>query len=130
MKPILIQVSPGELLDKITILRIKSARIHDPVKLGNVRKELELLESARRENIAETAEILKLTKELEGVNSDLWGVEDALRECESVRDFSTRFVELARSVYRLNAIRSDIKFRLNEILKSPIREEKEYSGPR
>ena len=127
MRPILIQVSAVELIDKLTILRIKAARIRDAAKLANVRKELEILELARIENIPETAEVAKLTDELSAINAQLWDVEDSLRACEAAGDFSKRFVELARSVYRLNGERSALKTHLNEILKSPIREEKEYS---
>jgi hypothetical protein len=108
-------------------LRIKSARFQDPLKLSNVRNELEILDRARHERIPETPEILNLTDQLAGINGELWDVEDSLRACEANGDFSMRFVELARSVYRLNGIRTDMKKRLNELLDSPIREEKEYS---
>src|SRR5258706_6229920 len=112
MRPILIQISAGELIDKLTILRIKAARIRDPGKLANVKKELELLELARIENIPEIAEVAKLTDELHAVNEKLWDVEDLLRACEASGDFSKRFVELARSVYGLNGARIALKTRL------------------
>src|SRR4051812_48007282 len=105
MRPILIEVSPGELLDKLTILRIKVAKIKDPERLTNVVKELEILERARAECIPETAPLLKLKENLAQINHKLWDVEDSLRECEARQDFSNEFVELARSVYRLNSVR-------------------------
>src|SRR3954467_14931326 len=128
MQPILIPVSPGELLDKLTILRIKAVKISDAARLANVNRELEILERARVESIPETAQLLKLTEELSQTNHELWDVEDSLRECEAEQNFSAHFVHLARSVYRLNTIRTQLKRQVNELLHSSIQEEKQYRG--
>jgi hypothetical protein len=125
--PILVEIAPGELLDKITILQIKSERISDTDKLRNVRRELAVLEAARQRATAASAELEQLTGELKAVNELLWQVEDDIRLCEHEQDFGPRFVELARSVYRHNDRRAALKRRINELLGSSLKEEKDYT---
>lgn len=122
-----VPIAPGELVDKVTILRIKAERIADPEKLRHVRRELEALEAAR-ERLDDGSEALaRLTAELKEVNEALWEVEDALRELERAGDFGPRFVELARSVYHRNDRRAALKRQVNELLGSEIVEEKSYA---
>jgi hypothetical protein len=121
-----IEVSFGELLDKIAILQIKSERFADPAKLQNVRAELESLEAARDRALGHWEGLGELTAELRSVNEALWEIEDAIRECERAGDFGARFIELARSVYRTNDRRAAIKRRINERLGSRFIEEKAY----
>jgi tetratricopeptide (TPR) repeat protein len=121
-----VEIAPGELIDKITILQIKSERIADPAKLANVRRELaELTEVCDRE-VAPSAELTGLAAELKEVNEALWRIEDDIRDCERRRDFGPAFVELARSVYRENDRRAALKRRINDLLGSRIVEEKSY----
>ncbi len=124
--PILVEVAAGELLDKITILQIKSERIADAAKLANVRAELATLEAARRRALRHSDEVDGVLAELKAVNEELWEVEDELRACEAAGDFGPRFVELARSVYRHNDRRAELKRRLNDLTGSRLREEKSY----
>jgi tetratricopeptide (TPR) repeat protein len=125
--PLLIDIAPGELIDKITILEIKRERITDPEKLRNVRRELELLAAARAGAVPPSDELARLTAELKAANETLWQVEDDMRLCERAGDFGPRFVELARSVYRNNDRRAALKRRLNDLLGSEIVEEKGYA---
>jgi hypothetical protein len=126
MDGILVPISPGELLDKITILRIKSARIEDAAKLGNVRRELALLEQQWRQAVSASAEFAGDEAALERVNTELWDIEDRIREHEAQRRFDAGFVELARAVYLRNDERAAIKQRINQKLNSAIVEEKSY----
>ncbi|HEY2416305.1 MAG TPA: DUF6165 family protein [Steroidobacteraceae bacterium] len=126
MSDILVPVSPGELLDKITILRIKCARIADPAKLVNVRLELSRLELSRQESVPGDAGIAAEEAALERVNSELWDIEDRIREHEAQRRFDADFIALARSVYRRNDERAAIKRRINIKLDSTLVEEKSY----
>jgi tetratricopeptide (TPR) repeat protein len=123
-----VRVAPGELLDKISILRIKAERIGDPIKLHHVRSELETLLASRDETIAESSELASLDAELRGVNESLWEVEDEIRVLEQSEEFGPRFIELARSVYRLNDRRAALKRRINDLLGSELVEEKSYAG--
>jgi glycosyltransferase involved in cell wall biosynthesis len=125
-KALLVEISPGELLDKISILEIKNERITDEKKRDNVQRELALLRTARDRSIQISEHIILLADQLKTVNSQLWDVEDSLRSCERERDFGPRFVELARSVYRHNDRRAAIKRMLNDLLGSRIIEEKSY----
>ncbi len=127
-QPILVEIAPGELLDKIIILEIKAQRITDVDKLHNVRTELAALRAIRERAIPTSAELGELATELHQVNENLWDVEDAIRLCERDGDFGPRFVELARSVYRHNDRRAALKRRINELLGSAIREEKQYTS--
>jgi hypothetical protein len=126
--PVRIAMAPGELLDKITILEIKSARISDPAKLANVRAELAVLTTTRDRALLLAQGVTPLVAELRAVNEALWEVEDAIRLCERGGDFGPHFVELARSVYRHNDRRAALKRRINELLGSPLVEEKDYTA--
>lgn len=123
---ILVPVSPGELLDKITILRIKAERIAEPGKRANVATELALLEEVAAAHVPADAEIARLVGELRSVNETLWTVEDDLRDLERAQDFGPRFVALARSVYVTNDRRAALKRAINDRLGSRIVEEKSY----
>jgi hypothetical protein len=125
---LLTPVSPGELLDKLTILDIKSERISDPAKLANVRHERELLESVWRDSGLETDTIRSLRSELKRVNEALWEIEDDIRDEERQARFGDRFVELARAVYVTNDERATIKKKINLELGSAIVEEKSYQA--
>jgi transcriptional regulator of nitric oxide reductase len=126
MDHIEVPVSPGELLDKITILEIKLERMTDPVKLQNVRTELGLLRASWSRSVREDQVIRGLHVQLKEVNEALWDIEDAIRDKERLREFDDHFVELARSVYITNDRRSNIKKDLNERLGSRLIEEKSY----
>ncbi len=126
MPDVLIPISPGELLDKITILRIKAARISDPAKLGNVRLELQLLEKTWRDSGFAAAPVSGDERALHDVNERLWDVEDRIREKEARQSFDRDFIELARAVYVYNDERAAIKKRINVALGSRIIEEKSY----
>jgi hypothetical protein len=123
--PILIPVSAGELVDKITILKVKAARI-DAAKRPNVTKELELLEAVAARELQNVPGLAALTAELEAVNAALWDVEDGKRDCERRKDFGPAFVALARKVYQENDRRAAIKRRINEAAGSDLMEEKSY----
>jgi glycosyltransferase involved in cell wall biosynthesis len=127
---VLVPAAPGELVDKITILEIKSERIKDPDKLRAVRLELAALEAARDRALEPSARLRELMAELKQVNEALWQIEDDIRGCERDADFGPRFVELARSVYHQNDRRAVVKRRINELFGSDIREEKEYTSYR
>jgi len=126
MNEILIPISPGELLDKITILQIKSERIADPAKVTNVRTELEMLDKVWRQAVDEDDEIAALTAELKSINEALWEIEDDIRDEERNRRFGERFIELARAVYVTNDERANAKKKVNLHLNSSIVEEKSY----
>jgi hypothetical protein len=126
MHEILIPISPGELLDKITILQIKAERIADPVKVANVKTELDMLSKVWSETIEIDAEITALTTELKSVNEALWEIEDDIRDEERGRRFGERFIELARAVYVTNDERANAKKKVNLHLNSTIVEEKSY----
>jgi tetratricopeptide (TPR) repeat protein len=123
---ILVEISAGELLDKISILEIKSARIREPARLANVLRELEMLRTARQRSLLESEPLAKLATSLREVNEQLWQVEDALRACERQGEFGAPFIELARSVYRLNDHRAELKRQINDLAGSRLREEKSY----
>jgi DNA-binding transcriptional regulator PaaX len=125
MKDILVPISPGELLDKITILRIKSARIADAAKLANVRLELDLLEETWRAACGE-ADVADDEGALQAVNERLWDIEDRIRAKEAGRSFDQEFIELARAVYIENDRRAALKKRINLALGSRLLEEKSY----
>ena len=122
---ILVPISVGELMDKITILEIKSERIKNPSQLENIVHELEALRAVRLRDI-ERALLDKLSAELKRVNAKLWDVEDAIRDCEARADFGEHFIELARTIYRLNDERSRLKKAINLASGSRIVEEKSY----
>ena len=126
MKDILVPLSPGEMLDKITILRIKAARMSDPVKVANVKHELALLEKTWRDSGAAAVNIGDEEANLTRVNEKLWVIEDEIRDEEHAQRFGEKFIELARAVYVTNDERAAIKKRVNTKLGSTIVEEKSY----
>jgi uncharacterized coiled-coil DUF342 family protein len=121
-----IEISPGELIDKITILEIKSERMTDAAKLINVRTELDLLAQVRVAALAASHDLDALASDLKQVNEALWEIEDAIRLKEKAQDFGAEFVALARSVYRINDERAALKRRINDLLGAVIVEEKSY----
>ncbi len=121
-----VNIAPGELIDRITILLIKSERMDDEEKLANVRLELDILSATRDEDIAGSAELDDLTAKLKKVNEALWEIEDNIRDCEAAKDFGETFVELARSVYITNDERARLKREISVFLGSQVLEEKSY----
>ena len=130
MSDILVPISPGELLDKITILRIKSARIQDAAKLANVRLELSLLMQTWQDSAGAAAgsDVSADETALQAVNEQLWDIEDRIRDKEAARSFDAEFIELARQVYLRNDERAAIKKRVNTRMGSRIIEEKSYAS--
>ena len=126
LNTILSPVSPGELLDKLTILEIKNSQINDSEKLKNIRLEYDILSDLRKEKIENDDKINHLYKSLKEVNESLWEIEDDIRECEKNNDFSKKFIDLARSVYVTNDKRAALKKEINTYLGSTIIEEKSY----
>jgi len=126
MNQILIPISPGELLDKITILQIKAERIDDPAKVANVRNELDLLQKVWAAAVDDDDQIRALCAELRRINEALWDIEDDIRDEERNRRFGARFIELARAVYVTNDDRANAKKKVNLHLNSSIVEEKSY----
>ncbi|MCA9120933.1 MAG: glycosyltransferase family protein [Planctomycetaceae bacterium] len=122
-----VEIAPGELIDKITILEIKLERITDTSKLANVRVELNTLESARDSTLIASSELDALTQQLKSVNEQLWDIEDSIRDCEREKDFGAKFIELARAVYKTNDKRAALKRDVNTLLGSHLVEEKSYS---
>ena len=122
-----IAVSWGELIDKITILEIKSERLTAVSALANVRKELSLLKAKADHLIGTNSEIPFLKQQLLLVNESLWDIEDKIRKKEAAQEFDAEFIELARSVYRQNDRRAAIKREINTALSSELFEEKSYS---
>ena len=126
MKDILVPISPGELLDKITILRIKSARMTDETKLRNVRVELAALEQTWRDSGSAVPEVAADEAALQRVNEELWDIEDRIRDKERAKEFDAVFIELARAVYVTNDERARFKKNINVTLGSRLLEEKSY----
>ncbi|MGO9425237.1 MAG: DUF6165 family protein [Steroidobacteraceae bacterium] len=126
MNEIKVPVSPGELLDKITILRIKSRRMTDAEKLANVRLELDALESLWSGSAYALIDVERDVNALLAVNERLWSIEDDIRDKERAQDFGADFIRLARAVYIENDERAAIKRRLNLKLGSALIEEKSY----
>lgn len=126
MDIIQVPVSPGEVLDKITILEIKSERMDDPVKVANVRRELELLISTWQQSVEDDETVRRIHAKLKSINEALWEIEDDIRDKELAKEFDERFIELARSVYVTNDQRANAKKELNIYLGSEIVEEKSY----
>ncbi|MGC6475854.1 MAG: DUF6165 family protein [Parvibaculales bacterium] len=126
-QPIMIEVGAGELIDKITILQIKSERIEDAAKLKNVRHELDVLSAARDANIPASDELNDLSQALKQVNEALWEIEDDIRACEAEKDFGEKFIELARAVYITNDKRAALKKDINILTGATIIEEKSYT---
>jgi hypothetical protein len=127
MSEIKVPISPGELLDKITILRIKSKRMSDPKKLANVRSELRALEETWNGSDCAQAGIEADVTALLEVNERLWVIEDDIRDKERAKAFDAEFIRLARAVYFENDERAAIKKRINLKLGSSVVEEKSYA---
>ena len=122
-----VPISPGELIDKITILEIKAARILDAAKIANVRTELQLLESTWRSSPYAAHDITAEWSALRAINTKLWDIEDRIRDKERARKFDDEFIQLARAVYVTNDERAAIKRTINVKLGSRIIEEKSYA---
>ena len=126
MNKIYAEISAGELVDKITILKIKKEKIADKEKLVEIKKELDSLTNTFNKSIKKNINLETLTKELENVNLKLWDIEDKIRESEKKQGFGKEFIELARNVYKFNDERAKIKLKINEALGSNIKEVKSY----
>tara|TARA_Y200000002_G_scaffold249447_1_gene206583 strand:+ start:223 stop:618 length:396 start_codon:yes stop_codon:yes gene_type:complete len=126
MDKILAEISAGELFDKITILEIKKTKISNKEKLNDVEKELSSLNETVKKFIPNQNKILKHISDLKNINLKLWDIEDGKRAAEKNKDFSEKFIELARNVYRFNDERAKIKLLINNELGSNIKEVKSY----
>jgi hypothetical protein len=127
MVELLVPISPGELIDKITILEIKSQRMTDPAKLANVRTELAMLTHTWSDSAYAATDITADWNGLRDVNAQLWDIEDRIRDKERGALFDAEFIELARAVYVTNDERAAIKRRINTALGSVLVEEKSYA---
>ena len=127
MRKILIEISAGELLDKLSILEIKLNKIKNPSLLQEIKKEYDTLNKTKNNNINSSNEIDILYKNLKEINEKLWKIENEKRLCEKNSDFNDKFVQLARDVYIVNDKRSKIKLEINKILNSNIKEVKQYT---
>ena len=127
MRKILIEISAGELLDKLSILEIKLDKIKNPSLLQEIKKEYDTLNKTKNNNINSSNEIDILYKNLKEINEKLWKIENEKRLCEKNSDFNDRFIQLARDVYIVNDKRSKIKLEINKILGSNIKEVKQYT---
>jgi hypothetical protein len=126
MNKIYAEISAGELVDKITILKIKKEKITNKEKLVEIKKELDSLTDTLNKSIKKNINLKTLTKELENINLKLWDIEDKKRESEKKQEFGKAFIELARNVYKSNDERAKIKLKINEVLGSNIKEVKSY----
>ena len=127
MNKIIVEVSVGELLDKISILEIKQGKIKDPEKLKFINNEHSILKSQLEKNIKSDKKLDKLYLSLKEINSKLWVIEDDKRQCEKDKDFGEKFVKLSRDVHFLNDKRAMIKLSINDYTGSKIKEIKEYT---
>ena len=128
MNKILVEVSVGELLDKISILEIKKDKIKDPEKLEYILDELSILKDELKNNIKSDVKLDKLYQSLKIINARLWVIEDDKRKCEKEKDFTENFIKLSRDVHILNDDRAKIKLKINEHTGSKIKEIKEYTN--
>ena len=126
-KKILTEISAGELLDKISILEIKLEKVKDKNNRNEIKKEYEMLKDVQSSKIEITDKVKELFKAIKDVNTTLWDIEDKLRVCEKEQNFTQIFIELARNVYFNNDKRAKIKFEINKLLDSNIKEIKEYT---
>ena len=127
MSKILTEISAGELLDKLSILEIKLNKIKNPSFLQEVKKEYDILNKTKNNNINPSDKIDILYKNLKEINEKLWKIENEIRLCEKNSDFNDKFVQLARNVYIENDKRSKIKLEINKVLGSNIKEVKQYT---
>jgi hypothetical protein len=123
-----IQVSWGELVDRITILEIKEQRLQSKDAIANVRNELAALMSVARNTLRERSELAAVKSQLKSVNEVLWEIEDKIRAKEAGKSFDREFIELARSVYINNDKRGELKRRINVLLNSSLGEQKQYTA--
>jgi hypothetical protein len=128
MNKILIEVSVGELLDKISILEIKKDKIKDPDKLSFISDELSKLKNELKKNVKHDAKLVDLHQSLKIINLRLWDIEDGKRRCEKEKDFTENFIKLSRDVHILNDNRAKIKLEINNHTGSIIKEIKEYTS--
>ena len=128
MNKILVEVSVGELLDKISILEIKYNKIKDPKKLNFINDEYKILKDQLNSNIKDYSEIESLYNSLKEINTKLWVIEDDKRLCEKNSDFGEKFIKLSRDVHFLNDDRAKIKLEMNNHTGSSIKEIKEYTS--
>ena len=126
MNKIYAEISAGELVDKITILKIKKEKITNKEKLIEIKKELDSLTNTFDKSIKKNINLKTLTKELKNINLKLWDIENKKRELEKKQRFGKEFIELARNVYKSNDERAKIKLKINEALGSNIKEVKSY----
>ena len=126
MDKILAEISAGELIDKITILEIKKEKISNKEKLVEINKELISLNETLKKSINDQSKILSFKNDLKNINLKLWDIEDGKRSAEKNNKFDEKFIELARSVYKLNDERAKIKLAINNALGSNIKEVKSY----
>ena len=126
MNKILVEVSVGELLDKISILEIKKEKIKDPEKLKYIIDEHQILYEQYKANVKNDVELNKLYESLKIINSRLWTIEDDKRKCEKEKNFTDNFIKLSRDVHILNDERAKIKLEINNHTGSKIKEIKEY----
>ena len=122
-----VDISPGELIDRITILEIKCARLTDPDQQSNLAGQLGEFERVLRENVVSMRELRQLTDELREINGTIWALEDEIRALDGRGDHGERFVGVAREIVRWNDRRATVKSRINEALGSCIVEEKSYA---
>ncbi len=128
MNKILVEVSVGELLDKLSILEIKKEKIKDPEKLKFINNEHTILKGQLVQNVKSDDKLNKLFKSLKVINEKLWVIEDDKRLCEKTKDFTEKFIKLSRDVHFLNDERAKIKLEINNLTGSKIKEIKEYTS--
>ena len=128
MNKIIVEVSIGELLDKISILEIKQGKIKDPEKLKFINNEHSILRNQLNKNVKSDDRLDDLYRSLKEINSKLWVIEDDKRQCEKDKDFGEKFIKLSRDVHFLNDDRAKIKLEINNHTGSSIKEIKEYAN--
>lgn len=128
MNKIIVEVSVGELLDKISILEIKQDKIKDPDKLEFINTEHSILKNQLEKNVQSNSKLQELFSSLKEINSKLWVIEDDKRQCEKDKDFGEKFIKLSREVHFLNDDRANIKLEINNLTGSKIKEIKEYTN--
>jgi hypothetical protein len=128
MNKILVEVSVGELIDKISILEIKKEKIKNPEKLKFINNEFNILKEQFDQNVTSDEKLNTLFQSLKGINSKLWVIEDEKRKCEKNSDFSENFIKLSRDIHFLNDNRAKIKLEINNHTGSKIKEIKEYTS--
>ena len=128
MNKIIVEVSVGELLDKISILEIKQSKIKDPEKLKYINNEHSILKDQLEKNVKSDDKLNSLYQSLKEINAKLWVIEDDKRQCEKDKDFGEKFIKLSRDIHYLNDDRAKIKLEINNHTGSAIKEIKEYTN--